>query len=284
MGVKQPNAALRAVRFVHENTPHIGRLEGDTVVDAGLSSADGFVPTPEAWAALRAAKGERRPSAETKLLAPIEPREIICIGLNYRGHAEESGFPIPEAPIVFAKLRSSLGNPGEPVLLPAASTMIDWEAELAVVIGRELPAGSADVRRGVTAYTACNDLSDRDAQVRDGQWVRGKSFDGACPLGPALVQLDFAEDTRAIAVQGRVNGQVVQDDNTANLIFDVEEILRFITQTISLSPGDVICTGTPSGIGHSSIPPRYLRNGDVLETEVGDAGVLVTPIRAVHPL
>ena len=183
-------------------------------------------------------------------------------------------------PIVFAKLRTSLAGPGDTVRLASDATTVDWEAELAVVVGEPLPAGAARVDAAITAYTAANDLSDRDAQVRDGQWLRAKSFDGACPLGPVLVEVHELGELAAVAVRGALNGEDVQRDTTASLIFDVPALLRFITRTISLHPGDVICTGTPAGIGHSQAPPRYLRPGDRLETEVGESGVLVTHIAA----
>jgi 2-keto-4-pentenoate hydratase/2-oxohepta-3-ene-1,7-dioic acid hydratase in catechol pathway len=277
MGVNQVASPVRAARFLVEGHERLGRVEDHTIVEAGPSPAGGFVPTPAAWQELEAAEGPRRRLDEVALLPPLEPTEVICVGLNYRAHAEESGFPIPRAPILFAKLRSALAAPGQPIVRPSAMTTVDWEGELAVVVGRPLARGTEDVLEGLTGYTGCNDISDRDSQSADGQWMRAKSFDTSLPLGPTIVRA-APEMWSDIRVTCRLNAEVMQDDTTANLIFDVETLVRYITRTISLAPGTIICTGTPAGIGHSKSPPRYLVPGDVIEVEVGDAGPLTNPI------
>jgi len=271
---------LRAVRFLVSGHPRIGRVEDDSVVDVAPSPPLGFVPTPDNWTALEAAEGVRRHLDEVDLLPPLVPTEVVCVGLNYRTHAEESGFPIPSAPILFSKLRSALAGPGQAIELPPGATTIDWEAELAVVVGIPVARGTDDVLGSLTGYTGCNDVSDRDAQTADGQWMRAKSFDTSLPLGPTLVRADGETNWSNIEVVCRLNGDVMQQDTTANLIFDVETVVRYVTRTISLAAGTIICTGTPAGIGHSRQPPRYLRAGDVVEVEVGDAGALTNPTSA----
>jgi 2-keto-4-pentenoate hydratase/2-oxohepta-3-ene-1,7-dioic acid hydratase in catechol pathway len=215
------------------------------------------------------------------LLAPvIAPQKIIAIGLNYADHARESGIEPPKAPVAFVKTPNSIIGPGEPIRYSKDnSTEVDYEAELAVVIGTQARgvsvAGGLD---SVFGYTVCNDVSARDAQFADGQWVRGKSFDSFCPLGPWIVTRDEIADPQALAIGCRVNGDTLQDSTTAEMIFGVAEIISYLSRVMTLEPGDVIATGTPVGVGFARKPPVFLLDGDVVEVEVEGIGTLRNPV------
>ena len=218
-----------------------------------------------------------------KRLAPVDPPAVWAIGLNYRAHAEEAGLPIPEVPVVFAKGVNAVVGPDAPVWLPRAlrSDRVDYEGELAVVIGRHcknVPA--ADALGVVLGYTCANDVSARDWQVERGgsQWSRGKSFDTFCPLGPALALRAAVPDPQALTLRTRVNGAVVQQSSTADMIFPVAEIIAFLSGSTTLLPGTVILTGTPVGIGMAQAPPRWLQPGDTVAVEIDGVGVLSNPI------
>ncbi len=230
--------------------------------------------------------GELRPTEETvpigRLLPPLEPIDIIAIGRNYRAHAEEGGAEVPAEPLIFAKLTSSAIAHGEPIVLPAsAPDEVDWEAELAVVIGHPARRVSReDAFDYVLGYTCANDVSARDCQKRrDKQWTRGKSFDTFCPLGPALV---IDPDLRCddLRVRSFLNGEQMQDSTTAKMIFPVAELIRYLSEQFTLRPGTVILTGTPEGVGFARKPPRFLRPGDEIAVEVEGVGRLVNPVRA----
>jgi 2-keto-4-pentenoate hydratase/2-oxohepta-3-ene-1,7-dioic acid hydratase in catechol pathway len=212
---------------------------------------------------------------------PCRPGVVIAIGLNYMDHVRETGLEAPARPLVFAKLGSSVVGPGATIAAdPAVTTQVDWEAELAVVIGRRTRSVAvADALGSVFAYTAANDVSARDVQFSDGQWVRGKSLDTFCPLGPVLVSADAFGDPQAKAVRTLVNGELVQDSNTREMVFGVAELIAFCSHSFTLRPGDVILTGTPWGCGGFMDPPRFLADGDVVEVEVEDVGLLRNPVR-----
>ena len=218
--------------------------------------------------------------AETQLLAPVpRPGKLICIGLNYRDHAAESKMAIPESPVVFSKFVTAVVGCEQPVILPPASVKSDYEAELAVVIGRR----AKGVRREeafdcVLGYTNFNDVSERGFQFTDGQWQRGKSCDTFAPMGPYLVTKDEIPDPHALSIRLRLNGQTMQDSNTQQLIFDIPELISFLSETITLEPGDVIATGTPPGVGFARQPPVFLRSGDVMEVEIEGLGILANPV------
>ena len=212
---------------------------------------------------------------------PIElPQKIICVGLNYRDHAEEQGVDLPERPLLFAKWPNTLIGPGEPILLPAITQQVDYEAELAVVIGERasrVPIASAlDV---VAGYIPFNDVSARDLQFADGQWVRGKSLDTFGPVGPKLVPASQVPDPQALGIRCLVNGEPLQSSNTANMVFGVAEIIAFITEAIRLEPGDLIATGTPAGVGVFRDPKRLLADGDEVTVEIDGLGSLTNPVR-----
>jgi 2-keto-4-pentenoate hydratase/2-oxohepta-3-ene-1,7-dioic acid hydratase in catechol pathway len=210
------------------------------------------------------------------------PGKIVCVGLNYRDHAAEGGMDLPKAPLLFAKWPNTLIGHGDPIVLPPESAQVDYEAELGVVIGRR----ARDVAEGealdyVLGYTAANDVSARDAQFADGQWLRGKSFDTFAPVGPAIVTPDQFGDVQAVRVLCRLNGETLQDGTTKEMIFGVAELISYTSRFWTLEPGDLILTGTPHGVGFARTPPVYLTDGDVVEVEVDRIGVLSNPVRAL---
>jgi len=218
--------------------------------------------------------------ADVVLLAPVpRPGKLICIGLNYRDHAIESKMPIPERPVVFSKFSSSVIGPGEAVVVPSKSEQVDYEAELAVVIGRRAknvtPEQAYDY---VLGYTIVNDVSARDFQFADGQWQRGKSCDTFAPMGQWIVTTDEIPDPHKLSIKLRLNGQTMQDSSTNQLIFGVPELIAFLSESITLEPGDVIATGTPPGVGFARKPPVFLKSGDVMEVEIEGIGTLTSPI------
>ena len=218
-----------------------------------------------------------------KLLAPVEPRDIICIGLNYRRHAAEGNNPIPEYPVVFMKNIGTLQNPGDPILLPRQlpSDAVDYECELAVVIGRECyNVSKDDALNYVLGYTCANDVSARDWQIKKGgsQWCRGKTFATFCPLGPCLVTTDEIPDPNQLTIKTILNGETMQDWNTNDMIFDVPTLIEFLSGSTKLLPGTVILTGTPHGVGGARKPPVFLKQGDSVTIEICGIGELTNPV------
>jgi 2-keto-4-pentenoate hydratase/2-oxohepta-3-ene-1,7-dioic acid hydratase in catechol pathway len=213
---------------------------------------------------------------------PIDrPSKIVCVGLNYRDHAEEQGTELPSAPLLFAKWPNALIGPGEPIVIPAASKRVDYEAELGVVIGsRARNVAEENALEAVRGYLCLNDVSARDLQFSDGQWTRGKSPDTFCPIGPELVPREQVPDPQALAIRCVVNGDVMQDSTTANMIFSVAEIIAYASATITFEPGDLIATGTPAGVGVFRDPPVLLRDGDEVTIEIERLGSLTNPVRA----
>jgi len=208
------------------------------------------------------------------------PSKIICVGLNYRDHAEEQGIELPKAPLLFAKWPNTLIGDGEPIMLPAEAQEVDYEAELGVVIGtRARHVDEARALDSVAGYICVNDVSARDLQFADGQWTRGKSPDTFCPVGPRLVPREEIDDPQALAVRCTVNGTKLQDSSTANMIFSVAEIIAYISRTITLEPGDLIATGTPAGVGVFRDPKVLLQDGDEVSVEVEGLGTLTNPVR-----
>ena len=212
--------------------------------------------------------------------APVpRPAKLICIGLNYRDHAAESNMPIPERPVVFSKFSTAVIAPGEAVVVPATSQQVDYEAELAVVIGRRAKKVSREQAYNyVLGYTAFNDVSARDFQFADGQWQRGKSCDTFAPMGQTIVTTDVITDPHKLSIKLILNGQTMQDSNTDQLIFGVPELIEFLSETITLEPGDVIATGTPPGVGFARKPPVFLKPGDQMVVEIEGLGSLNNPV------
>jgi 2-keto-4-pentenoate hydratase/2-oxohepta-3-ene-1,7-dioic acid hydratase in catechol pathway len=211
-----------------------------------------------------------------QLLAPVpNPGKLICIGLNYRDHAAEAGLATPAEPVVFAKLSNTVNGPYLPVRLPRATEQIDYEGELGVVLGQTCKGvKEADALDYVAGYLAVNDVSARDVQHRNGQWVLGKSLDGFAPMGPALVTADEVGDPQQLDLQTRIGDEVVQSSNTREMIFPVARLISFISEFVTLEPGDVIATGTPAGVGGAQEPPRWLRAGEVVRVEFLRLGAL----------
>lgn len=220
-----------------------------------------------------------------KILAPLFPSALLCIGLNYRHHAAESGAKTPEIPILFVKGTNALQNPGDPIMLPThlRSDEVDYECELAVVIGKTCKnANRENALSHVLGYTCGNDVSARDWQIKKGggQWCRGKFFDTFAPLGPVLVTPDEIPDPNALKISTILNGEKVQDWNTNDMIFDVPALIEFLSGSTTLLPGTVILTGTPHGVGMASKPPRWLQAGDVVTVEIEKIGKLTNPVIA----
>lgn len=216
-------------------------------------------------------------------LAPVEPTSIICIGLNYRRHAEETGAKFPEFPVVFFKGINTLQHPGAPIQIPRhlRSEQVDYECELAVVIGKACKNVSrATALNYVLGYTCCNDVSARDWQLKygRGQWSRGKTFDTFSPLGPVLVTKDEIPNPNALNLRTVLNGQVMQDWNTNDMIFDVPALIEFLSGSTTLLAGTVILTGTPHGVGMAQKPPRWLKAGDTVNIEIEKIGILTSPV------
>lgn len=223
------------------------------------------------------------PAVVKKLLAPVVPVSIQCIGLNYRHHAAESGAPIPQWPVLFHKPVSTVQNPGDPVVLPTklASTQVDYECELAIVIGKACKnVSKADALSYVLGYTCANDVSARDWQRDWGgsQWCRGKGFDTFCPLGPVLVTADEIPNPNALQIKTIVSGETLQDWNTNDMIFDVPTLIEFLSGSTTLLPGTVILTGTPHGVGMARKPARWLKEGDTVTIEIEKIGSLTNPV------
>ena len=216
-----------------------------------------------------------------QLLAPVaRPGKIICVGLNYHDHAEETGEEPPEQPLLFGKAPTAVVNPGDAIVHPAAVEQVDYEVELGVVIGRTArDVTAAEARSYVAGYTAINDVSARDAQFSDGQFYRGKSYDTFAPMGPTLVP-DAYLDPSGLDVTCRVNGETKQASNTAEFIFGVEAVIEYISGFTTLEPGDVISTGTPGGVGIFREPPELLEPGDTVDVEIEGIGTLTNPVIA----
>jgi acylpyruvate hydrolase len=229
------------------------------------------------------AQAVSRPMQAVRLRAPIlNPRKIICLGLNYRDHAQESKAEIPTDPILFSKYATSIIGPGDPILLPGVSKEVDYEVELAFIMarrGRHIPKSQA--LDYVAGYTAFHDVSARDYQIRKpgGQWMSGKTFDTFAPIGPALVTKDDVPDPHVLDITCTVSEEVLQSSNTRHLIFSIPDIVAYCSHIFTLEPGDVIATGTPGGVGFARKPPRFLKDGDVVVMEIQGIGALRNPVR-----
>ncbi|HEY6759505.1 MAG TPA: fumarylacetoacetate hydrolase family protein [Baekduia sp.] len=246
------------------DAPQAGEVRGDAVV----AFADGSTVLDRLASGDRTpAAGAEHPLAAVALLAPVpRPRAIFGVGLNYAAHARETGQTPPEAPMIFMKLPSSAAAPNGSVAIPAAAAArLDYEGELAVVIG----AGGA-----IAGYAVADDLSARNLQKREKQWTRAKGFDNSAPYGPWITTADEIADPGALALRTWVNGELRQDSSTSDLIFGVEEIVRFLSETCTLEPGDLILTGTPSGVGQAMDPPRFLASGDTVRIEIAQLGAI----------
>jgi 2-keto-4-pentenoate hydratase/2-oxohepta-3-ene-1,7-dioic acid hydratase in catechol pathway len=285
---------MRLATILTPDGPRAAVLRGEDYID--LHASDPALPSSvrallEAGseALLRAAQlaaGRTRAvtyrAGQVQLLAPIpDPRKIVCLGLNYRDHAAESGAAIPREPILFSKYATALIGPGQPILLPPVSREVDYEAELVIVIGKRGKVVSPEqAAEYVAGYTIGNDVSARDWQLRkDGkQWMVGKTFDTFAPTGPHLVTAEEVADPHRLPIRLRLNGQIMQDSNTEQMIFGVGQTLAYLSKVFTLEPGDLIFTGTPPGVGFARKPPVFLQAGDVVEIEIGGLGLLRNPV------
>ena len=272
---------MKAVRFAGpDGVAHLGSLDGELVRDAGPAGAAGFVPSPEGWARLAAASGPEHPLATLTLLHPVVAPKILAMAVNYRDHAAESDLAVPDVPVMFAKFPSALIGSGAPVVIPREETRPDWEGEVAIVIGRRTyRADRRSAREAIGGISAINDVTGRRAQLETPlrQFTLGKSFDTFAPMGPAIVSPDEV-DLDDIELRTTVSGELMQKASTRDLIFPFVDLIVYLSAGTTLEPGDVIATGTPSGVGDSRTPPRYLREGDVMEVSVSGVGTLRNPV------
>ncbi|XP_068277610.1 oxaloacetate tautomerase Fahd2a, mitochondrial-like [Nyctibius grandis] len=287
--------AMRLVRFRGPGgtEPRLGLEEapGGAVVD--LSAAEPALPRsmraflesgPGALAAARRALesgGHRVPRGTVRLLAPVgDPQKVICVGLNYRDHCLEQGVTPPRDPVIFSKFPSAIVGPFDDIVHPQDSSEVDWEVELAAVIGKKgqhIP--EAEALDHVVGFTVANDVSARDWQLRNGrQWLLGKTFDTFCPLGPALVTKEAVTDVHNLSIRCRVNGELMQDGNTNQLIFPLPKLIAWVSRFVTLVPGDILLTGTPSGVGFFRKPPVFLKKGDEVQCEIEELGTICNKV------
>src|SRR4051794_11709013 len=268
---------MRLVTYEAGRGPRAGVLTADGVCDAGYGGVGALLRAGGVEAA-REVHSRPLPLDEVRLLPPVpDPEKIVCIGLNYRSHAEEAGLDPPETPTFFAKFRNALAAPGAEVPMPAYSEKVDYEAEVAFVIGRRAKDVSrADALDHVAGYTLLNDLSARDWQFKTPQWQPGKIFDGAAPCGPALVTRDEAGPPDAIEISLTLNGETMQSPSTADLIHSIPKLVEHLSMLMTLEPGDIVATGTPAGVGSTRQPRVWLAPGDEIAIESPQLGRLET--------
>jgi 2-keto-4-pentenoate hydratase/2-oxohepta-3-ene-1,7-dioic acid hydratase in catechol pathway len=287
---------MQLVTYLSDRGPRVAGRRPDAIVD--LQQADPALPScpkallaggPEAIRRAEKALAAGRPLPQpVRLLAPIpSPEKVLCIGLNYADHARESGMALPSEPVLFNKFPTAVTAHDEPIVLPALSRQVDYEAELVVIIGRggrHIPKDRA--RSHIAAYCCGNDVSARDWQLHKpgGQWLAGKTFDSFAPCGPWLVTADEVPDPGNLRIQLRLNGRVMQDSSTARFIFPIEELVSYVSGICTLSPGDLLFTGTPPGVGFARKPQIFLQPGDVVEVEIERLGVLRNPVVAEEGL
>jgi 2-keto-4-pentenoate hydratase/2-oxohepta-3-ene-1,7-dioic acid hydratase in catechol pathway len=266
-------------------------MTNDLVVDLSAAGFSSMLQLIEAGAAGRAkaeafaaalANESKHALRSVKLLAPIpRPRKLICVGLNYRDHAAETGSPIPDVPTIFNKFATAVIGPGDDIVLPKVSKSPDYEAEFAFVIGtggRHIAA--ADWQKHIFGYTLINDVSARDYQRATTQWLMGKTFDTFAPMGPWIVTADEIADPHSLDIQLEIDGEILQNSNTRELIFKIPDLIAFLSSVFTLEPGDIVSTGTPAGVGVARKPPRFLRPGEEVTVRIPGIGELVNPVVA----
>jgi 2-keto-4-pentenoate hydratase/2-oxohepta-3-ene-1,7-dioic acid hydratase in catechol pathway len=282
---------MRLVTFQRHATAEPGVLIGEEIVGIRGAGYEDILSViaggADALAHLRQwvldpPRGDVVAVRDAKLRAPLlRPPKILCVGLNYRAHARESKMEVPEVPTVFTKLATAVIGSGETIILPKNSSKPDYEAELAFVIGKRGRYIAAESwREHVFGYSNLNDVSARDYQLRVSQWMIGKSFDTFAPMGPAIVTADEVPDPHALDIATIINGEVLQDSNTSDLIFKIPELIAYLSSVCTLEPGDVVSTGTPAGVGAARNPPRWLRPGDDVVIRVQGLGELRNPVAA----
>jgi 2-keto-4-pentenoate hydratase/2-oxohepta-3-ene-1,7-dioic acid hydratase in catechol pathway len=250
---------MKIIRFRKDRTAAYGILQGETVCSVGGSIFSNFTVDENTC----------YDAGAVTALPPVSPSKVIAVGLNYRDHAEEVGAPIPDEPILFMKPSTAVIGPGEPIIHPASCTRMDYEAEIALVVKHEAyRVTESDAKSFILGYTCLNDVTARDLQSKDGQWTRAKSFNTFCPIGPVI---ETALDPQGVNIYARLNGETKQSSNTRNFIFPIFRLFSFVSHIMTLLPGDIITTGTPSGIG-------AMKPGDTVEIEVEGIGVLKNPV------
>jgi len=277
---------MRLIRFGAPGRERPGLLRQGRIVD--LTAVYPEIPDigedffAGGWMQKAAAVTDPGREMAVRLGCPLQRTfKIICLGLNYREHKAESGMQQPQQPLLFAKAPSALNGPYDPIVLPRSSGKVDWEVELAVIIGRTCKRVAAkDAFDCIAGFAVMNDVSGREAQFADSQWFRGKSFDTFAPLGPAIVTADEIGDVQQLHLSAAVNGETMQDGTTADMIFDVATLVEYISEDITLMPGDVIATGTPAGVGIFRDPPRLLAPGDVVRCRIENIGELENRVAA----
>jgi len=253
------------------------RVEGDTLIDLGLPDVGAVLASAGGLEAATAADGQRY-AGDGAAFAPLVPRptKVVCVGLNYRNHIKEMGRDLPEYPTLFCKFADTLVGARDDVRRPVETEQFDWEAELAVVVGRQVRrASESEAEAAIAGFTVLNDVTCRDWQFRTREWLQGKNWDSTTPVGPFLVTTDEVGGPRpALDIRCEVNGQVMQRDNTGDLLFDPVDLVRYVSTMIRLNPGDIIATGTPGGVGHARKPQVFLHEGDTVVTEIEGLGRL----------
>ncbi len=280
---------------------HLGVIDEGRLTDLTEAARRGALPIDPSWSLLDVLRSEpgleglvaevlalgtrtrdpfTRDDADVRVLAPVrQPEKVIGIGLNYHDHAEETGMAKPSEPFLFAMYPNAVIGPGETIVIPSITGQIDYEAELAVVIGKTVRnVGVDEALHVVAGYTIVNDISARDLQFKDSQWIRGKSYDTFLPTGPGIVPVSELGAADNLGIRLRLNGKTMQDSNTRNLIFGVPELVSYLSCIMTLRPGDIIATGTPGGVGFTRKPPVFLKAGDMVEVEVEGIGILRNPV------
>ena len=275
---------MRLIRFRSKGNAKPGLVRGDKIVD--LTTIFPEIPDigekffRDDWLLRVSEVNDPGRKIDVRLDCPIvRPSKLICLGINYIDHQDESGIEKPEKPLLFCKTPNALCGPHDSIVLPRSSKQVDWEVELAVIIGQEgkrIPKNRAFDY--IAGFCVMNDVSARDAQFGDAQWFRGKSFDTFAPLGPALTTLDELDDIHNLTLSARVNGKIMQKANTRDMIFDIPTIVEYVSEDITLIPGDIISTGTPSGVGIFRHPTIVLQGGDVVECRVEGIGSIVNKV------
>jgi 2-keto-4-pentenoate hydratase/2-oxohepta-3-ene-1,7-dioic acid hydratase in catechol pathway len=273
---------MKLLNFALDGKPCMGVLKGDSVAPISLG-----IDEVLRWASERSLVGLETsprsfPLRDVRLLAPIlRPGKIICVGRNYAEHARERGSEVPTSPIFFLKSNNTICGPGDAIVIPPVSSQVDYEAEMAVVIGKggkNIPEDKA--YEHVAGYMCMNDVSARDIQKADGQWFRGKSCDTFAPIGPWIITKDEIPDPHKLRISLTLNGETMQDSNTGNMIFSIPFLISYLSRTMTLEAGDILSTGTPEGVGAHRTPPVFLKPGDSVSVTVDKIGTLTNPIAA----
>jgi 5-carboxymethyl-2-hydroxymuconate isomerase len=273
---------VKIVTYTHNDRAYLGVLDGDQVYRGDWQEG---LPGLILRGLTLARTSEHVALSEVRLQAPIKPGKMIGVGRNYAAHAEELANTVPTKPLLFAKFPNSVIGTGEAIVWsPALTEQVDWEGELAVIIGKQARnVQESEAYDYVYGYTIANDITARDLQFADEQWVRGKGLDTFCPLGPCIVTRDEIADPHALTIVTQVNGETVQDASTSLMIYRIPHLIAFCSAAFTLEPGDVILTGTPAGVGMGMKPPRYLKDGDVVTVTIDSIGQISNPCRVAHP-